>query len=55
MKVKVNIINTWCIPVTVSFSKFDDDFNSFRKIACEGHTHARTDALTHARTQTPFL
>ena len=45
MKVKVNIINTWCIimskAVTVPI-KFDNDFNSFGGITCEGHTDTQT-------------
>ena len=56
VKVKVNIINAWCIlisclrqlPCQVWWWWLQDDFNSFRGIACEGHTHRQTDRLTLA-------
>ena len=42
MKVMVNIINTWCVLISEA-AKFDeDDFNSFRGIACKGQTQTQT-------------
>ena len=58
MKVQVNIIKTWCILMPQAFTVptfDDDDFNSFRRITCEGHTHARTHTHTRSRFYVTFF
>ena len=50
VKVKVKIINMWCILMygAVTVPTFDDDdFNNFRGIAFDGQTHRQTQTETH--------
>ena len=49
MKVKVDIINTWYILMSeaVTVPSLTMMTNSFRGIACEGHTHIARDTHTH--------
>ena len=60
MEVKVNVINTWYIPMSeaVHRAKFDDDdFNNFRGIACDGQTrtHIHADRQTHTETNVVYI
>ena len=55
-KVKINIINTWCIimseaVIVLNLMTMTTDFNTFWGIACEGQAHADT----HTQTWLGFL